>query len=136
MGPVDWIAVAVAAALAFALGGLWYGPLFGPAKRAGVGPRGRSPLPAPRRTMAITLALLLVAAAMLGHMYARVGAETLGAKPWLYFMMSGGLALAFVLPALLTSYMHQRIAPVVALIDAGYWLLAYLTMGTAFWMLG
>ena len=34
------------------------------------------------------------------ELFARVGAETLAAKPWLYFMMSGGLAIAFVIPAL------------------------------------
>ena len=80
--------------------------------------------------------MLLVSATMIGHMFARVGAETLGAKPWLYFMMAGGLALAFVVPALLVSYTHQRLSSRHALIDAGYWQVAYLAMGAVFWLLG
>ena len=73
---------------------------------------------------------------MMGHMFARVGAGDLGAKPWLYFMMSGGLALAFVVPALWISYSHMRISTRLALIDGGFWLVAYLAMGTVFWALG
>ena len=136
MGPVDWFAVVLAAVFAFALGGAWYGPLFGRAKLAGVGPGGLAARSTPAKTMGITAALLLVSATMMGHMLARVGADTLSAKPWLYFMMSGGLALMFVIPALLTSYTHQKISTTVAMIDAGYWLTAYLAMGSAFWLLG
>ena len=136
MGPVDWFAVVLAAVLAFALGGLWYGPLFGRAKLAGVGPGGLAARSTPGKTMGITAALLFVSAAMMGHMFARVVAETLAAKPWLYFMMSGGLAAMFVIPALWISYTHQKISTAVAMIDAGYWLAAYLAMGSAFWLLG
>lgn len=135
MGPVNWWAVVLAALAAFGLGGLWYGPLFGRAKLAGVGPGGLAARSTPAKTMGITLALLTVSAAMMGHMFARVGADTLAAKPWLFFMMSGGLALMFVIPALLISYTHQKVTTTVAAIDAGYWLMAYLAMGSAFWLL-
>ena len=84
----------------------------------------------------LTALLLLVTATMLGHMFARVGADTLAAKPWLYFMMSGGLAIAFVIPALWISFSHIRVPTRVALIDAGYWLAAYLGMGAVFYALG
>jgi len=57
-------------------------------------------------------------------------------KPWLYVMMAGGLAAAFVIPALWISYTHQRITTRLALIDAGYWMTAYLMMGATFWLLG
>ena len=80
--------------------------------------------------------LLLVTATMLGHMFARVGAATLDAKPWLYFMMSGGLATAFVIPALWISFSHIRVPTRVAVIDAGYWLAAYLAMGLVFFLAG
>jgi hypothetical protein len=50
-------------------------------------------------------------------------------------MMSGGLAVAFVIPALWISYTHQRLSTRLALIHAGYWLIAYLAMGAAFWAL-
>ena len=78
--------------------------------------------------------MLLLTATMLGHFFARVGPATLAQKPWLYFMMSGGLAVAFVIPALWTSFAHIRVPTRVALIDAGYWLVAYLTMGLAFYL--
>ena len=68
-------------------------------------------------------------------MFARLPAGDLAAKPWLYFMMAGGLAVAFVIPALWISYTHQRLSTRLALIDAGYWICAYLAMGAAFWAL-
>lgn len=135
MGPVNWLAVVLAACAALAVSALWYGPLFGRARLEEVGPGGLGVRRAPGRTLAITTALLLVTAAMMGHMFARVGAVTLMVKPWLYFMMSGGLAIAFVIPALWVSYTHQRTGTRLALIDAGYWLAAYLTMGLVFFLL-
>ena len=136
MGPVNWLAVIVAALAAFAVGGLWYGPLLGRAKLEEVGPGGLAARRAPARTLGITLTLLLVSATMLGHMFARIDAPTLAARPWLYFMMSGGLAGAFVIPALWISYTHQKLTTRLALIDAGYWLVSYLAMGVAFWLVG
>jgi len=136
MGPVNWLAVILAALVAGGVSVLWYGPLLGRAKLAEVGPGGLGARTAPLRTIAITLALLLVSAAMMGHMFARVGPATLAVKPWLYFMMSGGLAVAFVIPSLWVSYTHQRITTRLAMIDAGYWLAAYLSMGLTFYLLG
>ncbi|WP_194955791.1 DUF1761 domain-containing protein [Tsuneonella amylolytica] len=136
MGPVNWIAVIVAALVAGGLACAWFGPVFGRAKTRKVAAgrligRGR-----PASIVAVSAVLLLLTAAMLGHMFARVGADTLAAKPWLYFMMSGGLALAFVIPALWISFAQLRVPTRVALIDAGYWLAAYLAMGLVFFLLG
>lgn len=136
MGPMNWLAAVVAAVFAFAVGGLWYGPLFGRAKLEEVGPGGLAARSNPGRTLGITAVLLLVSATMMAHMFARIGSETLAAKPWLFFMMSGGLAAAFVIPALWISYTHQKLSTRLALIDAGYWLVSYLAMGAAFWLLG
>jgi hypothetical protein len=136
MGPVNWIAVILAAIIAGGVGAVWYGPLLGRAKLAEVGPGGLGARTAPGRTMAITLALLFVSATMMGHMFARVGPETLAVKWWLYFMMPGGLAGAFVIPSLWISYTQQRITTRLAMIDAGYWMAAYLAMGGVFWLLG
>jgi hypothetical protein len=134
MGPMNWLAAVLAAVLAFAVGGLWYGPLFGRAKLEEVGPGGLAARRTPGRTLGLTAALLMVSATMMAHMFARVGEPTLTAKPWLYFMMSGGLAIAFVIPALWISYTHQRVSTRLALIDAGYWVVSYLAMGAAFWL--
>ena len=125
MGPVNWLAVAFAVGAALLVAAVWYGPLFGNARRAMIG----------TGTLALTAALLFLTSAMMGHMFARVGPATLSVKPWLYFMMSGGLAGAFVIPALLISYSQQRVAIRLALIDAGFWLVAYLTMGLTFFLL-
>ncbi len=136
MGPVDWLAVPLAVLAAAIVALAWFGPLFGRAKLDEVGPGRLASRRRPARTTAITAGALLLTAMMMGHMFARVGPETLAAKPWLYFMMSGGLALTFVIPALLASYAHMRLSTRLALIDGGYWLVAYLAMGTIFWLLG
>ncbi|WP_225207768.1 DUF1761 domain-containing protein [Novosphingobium huizhouense] len=132
MGPVNWLSVLVAALVALLVSALWYGPLFGRARLAEVGPGGLGVRAAPARTVLLSSVLLLVTSSMMGHMFARVGHETLAVKPWLYFMMSGGLAIAFVVPSLWISYTHQRISTRLALIDAGYWIAAYLAMGLTF----
>lgn len=136
MGPVNWLAVVFAALGALGVSALWYGPLFGRARLEVVGPGKLGIRRSPGRTLAITAALLLVSAAMMGHMFARVGPETLAVKWWLYFMMSGGLAIAFVIPSLWVSYTHQRIATRLAMIDAGFWIAAYLAMGLVFRIFG
>lgn len=136
MGPVNWIGVIVATLVALGFSTLWYGPLFGRARLEEVGPGKLGIRRSPGRTAAITAALLLITATMMGHMFARVGEVTLDVKWWLYFMMSGGLAIAFVIPSLWISYSQQRISTRLALIDGGFWLFAYLSMGLAFFLLG
>jgi hypothetical protein len=117
MVPINWIAV-IAAALAGA--GVWQG-LSG--KRGGWA-----------RWLGAAL-LMLVSAAMLGHALARIGPEVLVVKPKLYFMQSGGLALAFVLPALLLSGARHGIAWKEGLRDGAVLLAAYLAMGAVFLVL-
>jgi len=136
VGPVNWIAVPLAAIAAALVAFAWYGPLFGRAKLESVGPGRLGGRSSPARTIALTGALILLMAVMMGHMFARIDADTLAAKPWLYFMMSGGLALTFVVPALWVSYTHMRASTRLALIDGGYWIVAYLAMGAMFWLLG
>jgi len=136
LGPVNWIAVVVAAVAAGALALAWFGPAFGSAKTRKVAGGRILTKARPERIAALSSVLLLVTATMLGHLFARIGSDTLGAKPWLYFMMSGGLAIAFVIPALWISFSHIRVATRVALIDAGYWLAAYLVMGLVFYLFG
>ena len=130
MGPVNWLAVILAANLAVAIGIVWFGPLFGGGRAILEGP-GATP-----KSFGVVLIVMLIAATMMGHNFARVGRATLSLKPWLYAMMSGGLALSLVIPAVLLTHLHQRTEPRAALIDAGYWLVAYLAMGVVFFALG
>ncbi len=116
MGPVNWLAVIAAALAALAFGAAVQGPA---ARRSG--------------QMLLAGALLLLTASMMGHMFARVGAATLAVKPWLYFMMSGGLALAFVAPALAIGEARAGASAGKVLRGAGFWIASYLLMGTVFW---
>lgn len=136
MGPIDWLAVFLSANLAIAIGFVWYGPLFGGAPLFGrvsgeEGQRG-----GPVRGMLMAVLLQAVSAVMLAHNYARIGPDTLAAKPWLYWMQAGGIAGAFIVPALFISYSRQRLPRREALIDSGFWLAVYLATGTVFWALG
>ena len=128
MGAVNWLAVILGANLAVAVGIVWHGPLFR---------TGRPLLEGGGRTksFAAVVLVMLIAAVMLGHNFARIGEATLDAKPWLYLMQSGGIAIAFVIPALWLVYARQGVDARFRLIDCGYWLAAYLTMGATFWAL-
>ncbi len=131
MGPVDWIAVVLAAIFAVGLGIVWHGPLFRTGRPLLEGERqGKA------KSYAAVVLVMLVGAAMLGHNYARIGAATLAAKPWLYAMQAGGLALAFVIPAVWLTHARHGASPHQRLVDAGFWLAAYLAMGAVFWALG
>lgn len=136
MGPINWLAVLLSANLAFAVGLVWYGPLFGGASVFGR-LTGEEQAKAKGPVGGVLGAILLQAlsALMLGHNFARIGAETLAAKPWLYWMQSGGIAVAFVTPAILISYARHRVALREGLVDAGFWIVVYLATGTVFWAL-
>lgn len=127
MGPVNWLAVILAANLAVALGIVWHGPLFRTGRPLLEG--------GPAKGYGVVVIVMLIGAVMLGHNYARIGAEVLAAKPWLWFMQSGGLAIAFVMPAVWLTQARHGMTPGQRLIDCGYWLAAYLVMGATFWAL-
>jgi len=79
------------------------------------------------------IVLLWIPALMLGHALARIGPEKLAAKPQLYFMQSGGLALAIVIPALWLSHARHDVPRRETIKESIAFLLAYLTMGAVFW---
>lgn len=109
MGPVNWFAVGLAGLAGAILLHLIE------ARQGGT------------RRLACLVLVMLVASAMLGHALARIGAERLSARPWLFLMQSGGLAAAFVVPALFLNG--------VKLPRALGWLAAYLAIGAVFWLL-
>lgn len=114
MEPMNWIAVGLAGAAAAAV--LW---LFW---------RGNLPL--------WGYGLAIIPAAMLGHALARIGAEKLAVKPWLYAMQAGGLALAFVLPAVWMLGLRSEATKAQMVRDSAAFVLAYLAMGAVFYLLG
>ena len=117
MGPVNWLGVLLAAAAMSAV------------------------LMVTLRVKALSAALwivplALVSSAMLGHALARIGAEKLAVKPQLFFMQSGGLALAFVIPALFISQTRHGVSVRQTALDSAAFLAAYLAMGAVFWVMG
>ncbi|MDR7102671.1 DUF1761 domain-containing protein [Croceicoccus sp. BE223] len=130
MGPVDWFGVVLAVIAAMAVAAIWYKTFSRPLAMS-AGPGGLEVRRRPLRTIAATIGLIIPPAILLGHMFARLSDPS---KWWLYPMMSGGVALFFVIPALWTNYLHQRNPRAIALIDAGYWLCAYLAMGLVFFL--
>ncbi len=133
MGPVNWIAVVLAANLAVAVGIVWHGPLFRTGRPLLEGPKGDGSRKA--RSYGTVVIVMLIGSLMLGHNFARIGAATMAAKPWLYAMQSGGIALAFVIPAIWLAQARLGAGARERLIDSGFWLAAYLTMGATFWAL-
>lgn len=112
MGPVNWLAVVLAAVVAA-------GVLWAFWRRAG-----------------LYLAAQIVPAAMLGHALARIGPEKLAVKPHLYFMQAGGLALAIVVPALWMTGRRDGVQGKALLRDSAAFVAAYLAMGAVFRALG
>lgn len=110
MGPVNWIAVILAAAIGAGVMWLfWRGPLRWP------------------------YLLQLVPAAMLGHALARIGPDKLAVKPHLYVMQSAGLALAIVIPALWLVGLRDGKGMREMWRDSAAFLTAYLAMAAVFW---
>lgn len=116
MGEMDWLGVILAALAASAVLALSFR-----LKRAG--------------WLIAATPLNFVSALMLGHALARIGPEKLAAKPQLYFMQSGGLALAFVIPALWLTQLRDSAPRRQTVRDSIGFLAAYLVMGAVFWLL-
>jgi hypothetical protein len=123
MGHVNWIAVALAGLAGGASGWGWY--RYAMPVRAGLRPV----------SLAAILIAMLIAAVMLGHNFARVGAQTLTDKPWLYWMMSVGFALWFIAPALAIAGGRHATSPADRALEAAGWIVAFAAMGTAFYLL-
>jgi len=120
------LAVLVAAASAFALGGVWYGPLFKHAwcKAAGVDPDKRVGHPA--RVFGVAFAFGLVAAAVFGWF--------LGPDPDIYFSVGMGVmvGLGYVGTSFGINYQFAGRPFKLWAIDAGYHTLQFALYGLVF----
>ena len=129
---VHWLAIAVAAVSGFLVGGLWYGPIFGKVWQAA---RGLSDDAMKNANMpmifGLTFLLNLFSAFILDHTLTTYGAPDLN----LSVMISGGIALGFIVPAIGVNYLFSRQSLRLFLIDAGYWLVIYAVMGVVFALL-
>ena len=120
---INWLAVLVAAASGFVVGGLWYGPLFGKAWMAACGmtdAKLRSGNPA--RTYTAAFVLSLVAAASLA-MFIGGGDIKFGA-------FAGFITgLTFVSVALGITYLFEQRSIKLWLINSGYQVIFFTLMG-------
>lgn len=133
MWEISWIAVILAAAVAFLVGGLWYGPLFLKSwqTEAGIADedmQGRHPA----KVFGTAFLLQLFAAYILGHVLATYGNPPAATD----IMIAFGLALGFIVTAFGVNYLFAAKSMKLFLIDAGYWLVTYTLMGLIFAYLG
>lgn len=79
----------------------------------------------------LTLAFSIISAVFLGHLLSHfdTGFERT-------MMISVGVALGFIIPAIGTNYLFGRRAGILFAIDAGYWIAFYAAMGLVFGILG
>ena len=129
---IHWLSILVAAVSGFLVGGLWYGPLFGKAWQAA---RGLSDDAMKNANMpmifGLTFVLNLFSAFILDHTLTTYGSPGLN----LSVMISSGVALGFIVPAIGVNYLFSRQSLRLFMIDAGYWLVIYSVMGVVFALL-
>jgi Protein of unknown function (DUF1761) len=133
MANANLIAILIAALSGFLVGGLWYGPIFGKIwrKEAGITNqhiRAFNPV----KIFGLTFAFSVVSAIFLGHLLASTGVT----KPHIVMMISVGVALGFIIPALGINYLFNNRSGKLFVIDAGYWIAFYAAMGGVFVILG
>jgi hypothetical protein len=137
MGQVNVLAVFLGALAFFAVGALWYGPLFGKpwrelngitAERMKAGPQpGQNPT-----WLIMLLAFLfeLLIAVMLGHTIARTNPSDR-----VIMMMAVGFGTSIMAPALGINYTFQMRPGKLFAIDAGYFVVGMAAMGAVFALL-
>ncbi|WP_373487184.1 DUF1761 domain-containing protein [Blastomonas sp.] len=126
LNDVNWLATVLAALFGFLVGGIWYGPVMG---KRWMGAVGLSEDQLRQGNMALiyggAFVFSLIASIFLSHMFTR-----LGDPPFhVVMMISVGMAIGFVIPAMGTNYLFSHKSRALFFIDAGYWLLFYAAMG-------
>jgi hypothetical protein len=132
MANANLLAILVAAATGFLIGGLWYGPLFGKTWMAEHGfteeqLRSSNML----KIYGLTFAFSVLSAMFFGHLLAFFATNTRST-----LMISVGVPLGYIIPAIGTNYLFSRKSGRLFAIDAGYWIVFYAAMGLVFLILG
>jgi hypothetical protein len=132
MANANILAILIAAASGFLVGGIWYGPLFGKAWQRAIGLSDNELKSANMiKIFGITFLFSLLSAVFLGHLLAHFDTDF-----YRTMMISTGIALGFVAPAIGTNYLYGRKSGKLFAIDAGYWIVFYAAMGLIFGLLG
>lgn len=132
MENANLLAILLAATAGFLVGGIWYGPLFG---KAWMAERGFTEDELKNANMlkiyGLTFAFSMLSAVFLGHLLA-----FFDTSPRATMMISIGIALGYIVPAIGTNYLFSRQSGKLFAINAGYWLVFYAAMGVVFVLLG
>ena len=129
---INWLAVIAAAAVTFALGGVWYGPLFGRMWRAAEGQG--DPMPGkekhPALVYGLSFVLMLIAAAIL--------AMALGPNPEILRSVSVGLVVGagWVATSFGVNYLFASRRFALFAVDAGYNIVLFPLMGLVIALFG
>lgn len=132
MANANLLAILVAAIAGFLIGGLWYGPLFGKAWQRETG-LGDDEIKSANllKIYGTTFLFSILSAVFLGHLLAHFDTDL-----YRTMMISTGIALGFIAPAIGTNYLFSRKSARLFAIDAGYWVVFYAAMGLVFALLG
>jgi hypothetical protein len=132
MANANILAILVAAVCGFLVGGLWYGPLFGKLWQRETGLSDDEIKSANLlKIYGTTFLFSILSAVFLGHLLAHFDADFIRTM-----MISKGIALGFIAPAIGTNYLFSRKSRTLFFIDAGYWVAFYAAMGLVFALLG
>ena len=130
---IHWLAVLVAGVSGFAVGGVWYGPLFlKPWLRAEGKTKEQMGGGHPAKVFGLAFLCNLFSAFILDHTFGTYGDPPMG----LSIAIALGVALGFVVPAYGVNYLFAGRKLALFLIDAGYWVVTYLAMGVIIELLG
>jgi Protein of unknown function (DUF1761) len=132
MANANLLAILVAAACGFLVGGVWYGPLFSKAWMAEHGFKEEDLKDANMlKIYGTTFLFSILSAVFLGHLLAHFDTDFTRTM-----MLSVGIAIGFIAPAIGTNYLFNRKSGKLFAIDAGYWIAFYAVMGLVFALLG
>lgn len=124
---LNWLTILVAAIMGFVVGGIWYGPIMGQRWLVAVGLTEED---VQNGSMAMiygfAFVLSLIASAMLAWLLSAFANLEVFEK----ILVALGIAAGFIVPAIGTNYLFSQKSRGLFLIDATYWLLFYLAMGT------
>jgi hypothetical protein len=132
MANANLLAILVAAACGFLVGGIWYGPLFGKSWQREIGlSDGDLKNANMLKIYGTTFLFSVLSAVFLGHLLSHFDTDFTRTM-----MISTGIALGFIVPAIGTNYLFGRKSGTLFAIDAGYWIAFYVAMGLVFALLG
>ncbi|GAA4647556.1 DUF1761 domain-containing protein [Pontixanthobacter gangjinensis] len=128
MFDVNWLAIVLGALAGFVVGGIWYGPVMG---KKWIGAVGLTEDQIKEGNMGLiyggAFAFSLLASWTMAHTFASYGYDL---SVFAKIMTAFGVALGFIVPAIGTNYLFSQKSKLLFFIDAGYWLIFYLAMGT------